>query len=178
MSPAEMMPPRPDRFQGTRPCCLDVRHLDVRWSSCDTCSAGPMRTPGPPARLDQAFGGRERLTLGTYDPSFAAAWTAVGGELAGWQRGSGLWDLAGFGGLLAGAGAAAAVQAWELRVRTPAGARACGCGPSCSGGSWPALRGPPCRGGGQTGVSARVHRLGGRGGRGRRRRRWRGGGSW
>ena len=122
----------------------------------------PRRDGGPTYLLDQAFGGRERLTLGTYDPGFAAAWTAVGGELAGWQRGSGLWDpagdrrrtvvralgvvaavaglgvtvlggalagrlgpgwraLAGFGGLLAGAGAAAAVRAWELRVRTPAG---------------------------------------------------------
>jgi Predicted membrane protein (DUF2207) len=115
-----------------------------------------------PYQLEMAFDGRERLPLGSYDPSFAAAWRSVGGELAGWQRSSGLWDpagdrrqalartaggvagvagllvavlgtvlasrsgpgwlaLVGAGGLLAGAGAAAAVGAWELRVRTPAG---------------------------------------------------------
>ena len=115
-----------------------------------------------PYQLEMAFDGRERLPLDSYDPSFAAAWRSVGGELAGWQRSSGLWDpagdrrqalartaggvagvagllvavlgtilasrsgpgwlaLVGAGGLLAGAGAAAAVGAWELRVRTPAG---------------------------------------------------------
>jgi hypothetical protein len=109
-----------------------------------------------------AFDGRERLPLGSYDPSFAAAWRSVGGELAGWQRSIGLWDPAGdrrqalartaggvagvagllvavlgailasrsgpgwlvvaaLGGLVAGAGAAAVVGAWELRVRTPTG---------------------------------------------------------
>ena len=121
------------------------------------------RRDGPASyTLDTAFDGRDRLTLGTYDQSFAAAWRSVGTELAAWQRGSGLWDprgdrrrglaqvlgavaalaglllavvggglanrsgpgwlaMAAAGGLLAGAGAAAAVRAWELRVRTPAG---------------------------------------------------------
>ena len=45
--------------------------------------------------LDAAFGGRERLTLGAYDPDFAAAWQMIGDELAAWQRTSGLWDPAG-----------------------------------------------------------------------------------
>jgi uncharacterized membrane protein YgcG len=45
--------------------------------------------------LDTAFAGRERLTLGTYDPSFAAAWREIGEELAAWQRTCGLWDPAG-----------------------------------------------------------------------------------
>jgi hypothetical protein len=112
--------------------------------------------------LDTAFEGRERLTLGTYDPCFAAAWREIGHELAAWQRTSGLWDPAGdrhrklagvlgavvavgglviaglggalasrwswvwlalvaWGGLLAGAGLAALVREWELRVRTPWG---------------------------------------------------------
>jgi len=112
--------------------------------------------------LDQAFAGRARLQLGSFDPSFAAAWQAVGSELAAWQRASSLWDPAGdrrrllvrvlgvvagvaglavavaggalanrwsaawlplvaAGALLAGAGLAAAVRAWELRVRNPAG---------------------------------------------------------
>jgi uncharacterized membrane protein YgcG len=112
--------------------------------------------------LDTAFDGRERLTLGTYDPRFAAAWREIGEELAAWQRTSGLWDPAGdlhrklawvlgavvvvgglviaglggaaasrwswvwlalvaWGGLLAGAGLAALVRGWELRVRTPWG---------------------------------------------------------
>jgi hypothetical protein len=118
---------------------------------------------GPPSYLlNMAFSGRERLTLGGYDPMFAAAWRLVGSELDGWRQSSGLWDPAGdtrrtvaralgavaggaglvlagigaamaaqagsgwlvlvaVGGLLAGVGAAAAVGAWELRVRTSAG---------------------------------------------------------
>jgi hypothetical protein len=112
--------------------------------------------------LGRVFGARERLTLGVYDPRFAAAWREIGEELAAWQRTSGLWDpagdlhrklawvlgavvavgglviaglggavanrwswawlaLAAWGGLLAGAGWAAVVRAWELRVRTPWG---------------------------------------------------------
>jgi Predicted membrane protein (DUF2207) C-terminal domain/Predicted membrane protein (DUF2207) N-terminal domain len=109
--------------------------------------------------LDTAFAGRTRLTLGSYDPSFAAAWREIGDELAAWQRTSGLWDPAGdlhrklarllgvavalgglaiagvggalanrlgwvwlalvaWGALLAGAGLAAVVRGWELRVRS------------------------------------------------------------
>jgi len=109
--------------------------------------------------LDTLFGGRERLTLGAYDPSFAAAWQEIGDELKAWQRTSGLWDAAGdlhrklagvlgavvavgglviaflggaaanrwswlwlalvaWGALLAGAGLAALVRGWELRIRT------------------------------------------------------------
>jgi hypothetical protein len=121
------------------------------------------RRDGPATYLlDSAFEGRDRLTLGTYDEDFAAAWRSLGRELGAWERTSGLWDPAGdrrrsrarglgvvaavagllltaqsavwaarsgpgwlalvaAGGLLAGAGAAAAVRAWELRVRTPAG---------------------------------------------------------
>jgi hypothetical protein len=108
--------------------------------------------------LDTAFAGRTRLTLGSYDPSFAAAWREIGDELAAWRRTSGLWDPAGdlhrklarllgvavalgglaiagvggalanrlewvwlalvaWGALLAGAGLAAVVRGWELRVR-------------------------------------------------------------
>jgi uncharacterized membrane protein YgcG len=122
----------------------------------------PRRDGAATHLLDAAFGGRDRLTLGSYDPSFAAAWGLVGRELDGWRRTSVLWDPAGdrrralalgfgaaagvagllltgigaalasrsgpgwlvavaLGGLLAGSGAAAAVRAWELRVRTPAG---------------------------------------------------------
>jgi Predicted membrane protein (DUF2207) len=121
------------------------------------------RRDGPTAAiLDQAFAGRDRLLLGSYDSSFANAWAAVGRELAGWQRASGLWDPAGdrrrtlvrvlgvvFGvvglvatgvaawpaneygpawlvlvavaAVLVGAGWAALVRAWELRVRTARG---------------------------------------------------------
>jgi hypothetical protein len=109
--------------------------------------------------LDTAFAGRTRLTLGSYNPIFAAAWREIGDELAAWQRTSGMWDPAGdlhrrlarllgtavtlgglviagvggalanrwswvwlalvaWGALLAGAGLAAVVRAWELRVRT------------------------------------------------------------
>jgi hypothetical protein len=80
----------------------------------------PRRQGAPAYLLDAAFGDRDRLTLGSYDPQFAAAWKLVGNELDGWRRTSALWDRAA-GGQLAGAGAAAAVGAWELRVRTPAG---------------------------------------------------------
>src|SRR5262249_9101621 len=45
--------------------------------------------------LDTLFCGRDRLTLGAYDPSFAAAWQEIGDELEAWRRTSGLWDAAG-----------------------------------------------------------------------------------
>src|SRR4029453_7418214 len=59
--------------------------------------------PGPAPRhagaakylLDVAFARRDRLTLGSYAPSFASAWQQVGGELAGWRETSVLWDPAG-----------------------------------------------------------------------------------
>ncbi|MBN1091790.1 DUF2207 domain-containing protein [Blastococcus sp. TML/M2B] len=44
--------------------------------------------------LDLALDGRDRLRLGSYDESFAAAWSALGTELAGWQQSSGMWDAA------------------------------------------------------------------------------------
>ena len=124
----------------------------------------PRRDGSPTSRtLDRMFGKRERLPLGSYDPSFALAWSIIGRELAKWHAsGAGLWDPAGerrrrlvprwgvvvalcglpvvglggallnvwgwawaavlvVGALVAGAGLAAAVRAWELRVRTPAG---------------------------------------------------------
>jgi hypothetical protein len=55
---------------------------------------GTGQTPAG-ALLAPAFGGRSEITLGTYDPKFATAWTAVGTDLADWKRTSGLWDPAG-----------------------------------------------------------------------------------
>jgi Predicted membrane protein (DUF2207) len=112
--------------------------------------------------LDVAFAGRTRLSLGSYDPSFAVAWRQIGDQLVAWHRTCGLWDPAGdlhrklawvlggvvaagglaitgvggalanrwglvwlallaWGALVAAGGLAAAVRAWELRVRTPWG---------------------------------------------------------
>jgi hypothetical protein len=42
--------------------------------------------------LDRASRGRERLTLGSYDNAFGAAWTALGEDLSAWRRTSGLGD--------------------------------------------------------------------------------------
>ena len=42
--------------------------------------------------LDTAFQGRTRLQLDAYDQDFARMWHALGQELSGWQRRSGLWD--------------------------------------------------------------------------------------
>lgn len=87
------------------------------------------RTGGSPATaavLDTAFAGRDELTLGTYDPSFADAWAQVGTMLEGWQRSSGLWDPAGdrrrrlvrgVGALVALVGAAAAALGGALASR-------------------------------------------------------------
>src|SRR5829696_30674 len=55
----------------------------------------PRRDGAPAYLLDMAFGGRDRLTLGSYDVSFASAWRLVGIELDGWRRTSALWDPAG-----------------------------------------------------------------------------------
>jgi hypothetical protein len=112
--------------------------------------------------LDAIFNGRDEVTLGRYDPSFAAGWSLLGGGLQNWADSSGLWDPAGdrrrlkvrvlgivgavlglvaaggfaaiaatkgsgwlvgvaVGAAVAGIGLAAAVRAWELRVRTPMG---------------------------------------------------------
>jgi hypothetical protein len=115
--------------------------------------------------LDVAFGGRDRVDLGSYDEDFAQGWGEVGQQLERWHDTSGYWDrgadgrrvvvrvlgvlvalfglaLAAGGGYLcntrgsqwlplvvvgaalSGAGLAATVRAWELRVRTPAGSAA------------------------------------------------------
>ncbi len=47
---------------------------------------------GVDALLDQGFAGRPAITLGSYDPSFAAMWKAVGVDLAGWMASSPLWE--------------------------------------------------------------------------------------
>jgi hypothetical protein len=81
------------------------------------------------AILDQAFAGRDRLSLGKYDSSFAEAWTEVAGELSNWQRASGLWDAASdrkktlvrvIGTLVGVAGLVfAGLAAWQANVRGP-----------------------------------------------------------
>jgi Predicted membrane protein (DUF2207) len=138
-------------------------HLDLEDGDGRVTLVRLPRRDGPATYLlDSVFEGRDRLTLGSYDEDFAAAWRSLGRELGAWERTCGLWDPAGdrrrtrtralgvvaavagvllavqsavwasrsgpgwlalvaAGGLLAGAGAAAAVRAWELRVRTPAG---------------------------------------------------------
>lgn len=56
------------------------------------------KQPGRPETqgiLDQSFGGREEIELGSYDPTFASGWSALDGQLGAWQRQSGLWDPAG-----------------------------------------------------------------------------------
>jgi uncharacterized membrane protein YgcG len=140
-------------------------YVQLGWEGGQMVLTRLARADGPAGDiLDQAFDGRPRMTLGAYDPSFAAAWRALGEHLAAWERGAGIWDpacerrrllawvlgaLVGLAGLaaaalaaaraglagaawlppvavaalVAGAGAAAVVAAWELRVRTPLGSR-------------------------------------------------------
>ncbi|HJR24294.1 MAG TPA: hypothetical protein VJ804_02390, partial [Acidimicrobiales bacterium] len=113
--------------------------------------------------LDTAFGGRDAITLGSYDSTFASGWSALGTRLGAWSAASGMWDpvgdrrqryvrilgglagilgavavvaagafagrfgddawfaLLGAAAILGGAGWAAAIRGWELRVRTPKG---------------------------------------------------------
>jgi hypothetical protein len=110
--------------------------------------------------LDTAFGGRDEITLGSYDSTFAAGWSQVGASLEVWAHSDELWDPRGdrhrlwvrvlgvvfgalglvgvvgggalaasdgmvaldvIGALVAGAGIAAVIRGWELRVRTPKG---------------------------------------------------------
>lgn len=63
------------------------------------------------------------LVLGIVAALGGAALVGLGGALAN-RWGAGWLALAGAGGLLAGAGLAAAITSWELRVRTPAGSAA------------------------------------------------------
>jgi hypothetical protein len=70
-------------------------YIDIEGAGMDTTLVRLPRHDGSAARiLDVAFAGRERLPLGSYDPSFAAAWEAIADELAGWEQASGLWDAA------------------------------------------------------------------------------------
>jgi hypothetical protein len=70
-------------------------YIDIEDAGTDTTLVRLPRHDGSAARiLDVAFAGRERLPLGSYDTSFAAAWETIADELAAWQRASGLWDAA------------------------------------------------------------------------------------
>ncbi len=130
-----------------------------RWKKKVTLKRTGAELRGP---LVTMFGGRDKIELGDYDPSFAAGWTSVEAELQSWGRVSGLWDpeadrrktrtrvlggvamvvgdivafaggfaanrwgqpwvvLVVLGALVGGAGLAALVRGWELRVRTPRG---------------------------------------------------------
>lgn len=42
--------------------------------------------------LETAFGGRDELVLGSYDPQFSMAWRQLDNQLGWWQANSGLWD--------------------------------------------------------------------------------------
>lgn len=69
-------------------------YAEVEWGSDPRLVRGDRRDGPTGAILDEAFAGRDRLPLGVYDSSFAAAWDRVGRELDGWSRTSGLWDQA------------------------------------------------------------------------------------
>jgi hypothetical protein len=70
-------------------------YIDIEGAGKDTTLVRLPRDDGSAARiLDVAFAGRERLPLGSYDTSFAAAWETIADELAGWEQASGLWDAA------------------------------------------------------------------------------------
>jgi hypothetical protein len=72
-------------------------YLDIEESGLEvTLVRRPRQDQSSTSRmLDAAFGDRECVTLGAYDPDFAATWSMIGDELAAWQRTSGLWDPAG-----------------------------------------------------------------------------------
>lgn len=57
------------------------------------------RTDGPDRPLDPilaaGFGHRSSIELGTYDETFATAWTTLRATLDAWREGSDLWDPAG-----------------------------------------------------------------------------------
>ncbi len=74
---------------------------------------------------DPSGGGRKATArvLGIIGAVAGAVGAGVGGALAN-QRGPAWLVLAALGGAVAGAGLAAALRAWELRVRTPAGSAA------------------------------------------------------
>ncbi|MEO6318054.1 MAG: hypothetical protein ABIP36_04650, partial [Acidimicrobiales bacterium] len=50
-------------------------------------------TSGAYGPLVTAFGGRDEIELGKYDPKFATGWGAIDGQLDAWAAASGLWDL-------------------------------------------------------------------------------------
>ena len=52
---------------------------------------GPLSSASD-APLATAFGGRDEIELGSYDPKFAAGWAAVDSQLEAWSKTSGLWD--------------------------------------------------------------------------------------
>ncbi len=61
-----------------------------------TISRGPAAPNAAVGRvLDRMFGGSTVIDLEKYDPTFAAGWNQLGGELSEWRRSSGLWDVQG-----------------------------------------------------------------------------------
>jgi len=95
----------------------------------------PRRDGAPAYLLDMAFGGRDRLTLGSYDVSFASAWRLVGTDLDGWRRTSALWDPAGDRRRARVLGVVAGVAGLVL-IGVGAVLAACG---ALAGPGWPAL---------------------------------------
>ena len=45
--------------------------------------------------LQKLFGGRDKVTLGSYDPQFASGWSALASQLEQWQQDSKLWNPSG-----------------------------------------------------------------------------------
>jgi hypothetical protein len=77
-------------------------HLDIE-AGQGTCTLvrrprteeAERRDPWTAAQISAMFGGREWLSLGGYDHSFAQTWRRVGAHLQDWRNSCGLWDPAG-----------------------------------------------------------------------------------
>lgn len=103
--------------------------------------------------LQQAFGGRSEVDLGSYDPSFSTAWSSLGYGLDRWRLDSDLWDrraetrrlamlvlgvLGVIVGLVAAAAGGAATANWGAGwlPAVAAGAAIAGIGLAMAIGSW------------------------------------------
>ena len=84
---------------------LDEQEGTVTLSRLAEPPPAPAVAPGRPAApggavdalLDQGFAGRPAITLGSYDPSFAAMWKRLGTDLTDWMATSPLWEASGRG---------------------------------------------------------------------------------
>jgi hypothetical protein len=102
-------------IDGQRLGCWLVRRQPPEQAEC--------RDPWTAAEVGNLFRSRKRVSLGGYDPPFAATWGRIGDRLENWRASCGLWDPAGDRRRVAAWGSAVQPRwrAWSSWSSAPSG---------------------------------------------------------